>query len=316
LKDDEIEKRELTIENERAQKSKLYIFIAFFGLLAVVIYIGFRQKKKTNKLIRIQKKEVERSRKNMIDSITYAEKIQKSLLPKIDDIQTYFPSFKNLNLPKDIVSGDFYWFHHADGVSFLVLSDCTGHGVPGAFMSVIGASLLNEIIISKKETDFDAILTVLNGRLHYLLGQYDKDASEDGMELGIIKFDHIANKMEFAGAKQNLYLVKENGTEIIKGNRRPIGGWLRNSSRLADFISQTISLEGVKAIYLATDGFEDQLGGEHYQKLGRKEFIRLIAEMDAKPDMDILRTKLTNWRGAVAQLDDISVIGISMKSIE
>ncbi|NOQ72086.1 MAG: SpoIIE family protein phosphatase [Crocinitomix sp.] len=314
LKDEEIGKQELTIKNERAQKSKLYIFIAFLAFIAVAIYLGFRQKKKANKLIHSQKREVEEHQKKMIDSITYAQKIQKSLLPNIADIQTHFPSFKNLNLPKDIVSGDFYWFHHEAGISYLVLSDCTGHGVPGAFMSMIGVSLLNEIIVTKKETKLDRILTLLDDRIQVLLGQHDQDASEDGMELGIIKLDHRSNKMDFAGARQNLYLVREEGTEIIKGNIRPIGGWVRKRSRLADFTSQSISLDALKAIYLATDGLEDQLGGQHYKKFGRKQFVQLISEMETNPDMEILRKKLTNWRGNVEQLDDISVIGIRMES--
>ncbi|MFK7783880.1 MAG: tetratricopeptide repeat protein, partial [Crocinitomicaceae bacterium] len=298
IKDAVIEKQEIKLGKERNQKIGLILFSILLLLIAALIYRSSRQKRRINKVMSFQKKKVEAHRKKIVDSITYAEKIQKALLTSTSELKTVFPGAVNLNMPKDIVSGDFFWCHQEGDTSYLALSDCTGHGVPGAFMSIIGANLLKEVILKKKDSNLGEILFELDKELIETLSQYDEAATADGMDIGIIKVNHTTRNIEFAGANQNLFIINEQGTNIIKGELRSVGGWVRKRSRLPNFTVKSFSMEGLKGIYLATDGLEDQLGGPNNVKFGRDTFVSLISEMGNSPDMDVIRKAFDEWKGS------------------
>jgi len=305
-----IEKKEVQLDSERKQKYGLYGFSVLILVLAVILFRGFKRKKKDNKISQ-QKLEVEEQRKKILDSITYAENIQQSLLPSSAEIKNYLSGFSALYLPKDIVSGDFYWFYHDENRSYLALSDCTGHGVPGAFMTMMGSMLLKEIIADGKEKGLAEILEKLDLGVIQLLKQEDADASEDGMETALICFDHEQNKMTFAGANQNIYLVRDE-VEVVRGTVRSIGGWVRKRSRLPNFETKNIDLNGVTAFYLCTDGLEDQFGDSDGKLFTRERFIGLIQEMGGQPDMSVLEKEFHAWKGSHEQIDDICIVGIKV----
>ncbi len=313
LKDAEIAKRDLEIEGERKQKTGLYIFGVLMLVFVLFLIRSVRAKKRDNLIIKGQQEKVEEQKKKIVDSINYAENIQQSILPEAQEIVKHIPGFNLFYEPKDIVSGDFYWFHQSGSTSYLALSDCTGHGVPGAFMSLIGSTQLKDLIVDSQESDLAAVLEKLDDNIRLLLKQYDEESSEDGMELAIIKLDREKNTLEFAAANQNLFLLKED-IEIVKGTLRSIGGWVRKRSRLPKFEMHTIPLEGVQTVYMTTDGFEDQFGGPNKEKFGRKELQNIMIQQGKKPDMEVFRQALLAWKGDHEQIDDISIIGIQIDS--
>jgi serine phosphatase RsbU (regulator of sigma subunit) len=311
LKDAEIEKNKLDLIQQKTQKIGLIIFVFLMSIFTIYLTITIRNKQKTNQIITNQNIELETQRKKIHDSITYAENIQKSLLPDLNEIKKYIPGFSILFEPKDIVSGDFYWFHQEDNISYIALSDCTGHGIPGAFMSMIGSTQLKDIIIDSKESNLALILEQLDIGIRNLLKQHDQDASEDGMEIAIIKLDLTNNTLEFAGANQNLIIVKDD-IITLKGSLRSIGGWVKKRSRLREFTTHKIELENIKAVYLTTDGLEDQFGGPNQKKFNTERVLSLIEKMDSQPNMLTIKNELKTWQGHSIQIDDITVIGIKL----
>ncbi|MBN4077674.1 tetratricopeptide repeat protein, partial [bacterium AH-315-C20] len=310
IKDVMLDKKQAQLKSEQTQRYALYGGLGLVGCLAFVLLRGFQRKKKDNVVISLQKEEVELHRKNILDSINYAEKIQQSLLPADKEIKKFLPGFSSLYLPKDIVSGDFYWFTNLNGASYLALSDCTGHGVPGAFMSMMGSTLLRDIIIGSKIEDPAEILERLDDAVRELLGQDDEDASEDGMETALVKIDHKNNKIVFSGAGQHLYLIRDE-VEIVKADLRSIGGWVKHRSRLPEFTNKEFELKELKAFYLASDGLEDQFNENgQSEKFGRSRFVELISDNGHAVNLDDLESEFNRWKGNQDQIDDVCVIGV------
>ncbi|MBN4071025.1 tetratricopeptide repeat protein [Crocinitomix catalasitica] len=309
IKDVMLDKKQAQLKSEQTQRYALYWGLGLVGCLAFVLLRGFQRKKRDNVVISLQKEEVESHRKNILDSINYAEKIQRSLLPDDGDIRKFLPGFSSLYLPKDIVSGDFYWFTHLKDISYLVLSDCTGHGVPGAFMSMMGSTLLRDIIIGSGIENPAAILEHLDSSVRELLGQNDLDSSEDGMEMALVKIDHQNDKLTYAGAGQHLYLIRGE-VEIIKSDIRSIGGWVKHRSRLPEFTNKEFELNKIKAFYLSSDGLEDQFNEGRIQKFGRSRFVKLISSYHDKLNLNDLESEFNKWKGDQDQIDDVCVIAV------
>ncbi|MBN4071026.1 tetratricopeptide repeat protein [Crocinitomix catalasitica] len=312
IKDVMLEKKQAQLKSEQTQRYALYGGLGLVGCLAFVLLRGFQRKKKDNVVISLQKEEVELHRKNILDSINYAERIQQSILPMDKEIKKFLPGFSSLYLPKDIVSGDFYWFTNLNGSSYLALSDCTGHGVPGAFMSMMGSTLLRDIIIGSKIEDPAEILERLDDAVRELLGQDDEDASEDGMETALVKIDHQHNKIVFSGANQHLYLIRDE-VEIVKADLRSIGGWVKHRSRLPEFTNKEFDLNQVRTFYLSSDGLEDQFSGNgQSEKFGRSRFVELISDKGHAINLDDLESEFIEWKGDADQIDDVCVIRVKV----
>lgn len=305
----ELERKDAAIEAEQVQKYSLLGFSALIGVLAVVLFRSYRTKKQDNKVISEQKAEVDKHRKKMLTSINYAERIQKSVLPELKEIHKTLPKFSVLYLPKDIVSGDFYWYAQIDNSSYVVLSDCTGHGVPGGFMSMLGTSLLKDIIVGSKVDDPHEILEQLDGKLRDMLKQYNSAASDDGMETAVLKINHQEDELVYAGANQNLFVLRDH-IEIIGGSRRGIGGWIHRPDRIKPFVSKTIPTKGIKAVYMTSDGFEDQFGGESDTKFGRDRLLNLMCEQVHSENLNHFENALIDWKGEREQTDDICLVRV------
>ncbi|WP_027000423.1 trifunctional serine/threonine-protein kinase/ATP-binding protein/SpoIIE family protein phosphatase [Eisenibacter elegans] len=274
-----------------------------------------------------QKNEIEIKARDIKASINYAQNIQQAILPSKQELAQYLPESFVLFQPRDVVSGDFYWMKHVNGITFLAAVDCTGHGVPGAFMSLIGSSLLTEIVIQRRISSPGLILEELHKGIVQALHQ-EENKNRDGMDIALIAIDHHANTLTFAGAKNPL-LIAHNGEMLVyKADKSPIGGeWERNNKE-RKFVQTVFSLSGDPSLgeplvpqpsttfYIFSDGYQDQFGGPNGRKLTSKGFRELLQKIHQKPvieQKDSLVEHLEHWvqhsGKKESQLDDILIIG-------
>ena len=268
-------------------------------------------------------KQIKQQNDNFVSSVNYAQRIQSALLGGTNEIQNIFKDSFIFFVPKDIVSGDFYWYAEIDNRKIVIVADCTGHGVPGAFMSLLGMMLLNEIIIHRKITTPNQILEELQQEITDILKQ-KTTKNRDGMDISIAVVDEDIRVLEFAGARNPLVYIhkkRENGGEeanmtVIKGDAISIGG--RNKKVEANkYTNHVINLDDVEAFYLYSDGFQDQFGGENGVKFMSKHFRSLLYKTYSKESMSkqrrALKSNLGDWIGRnQKQIDDICIIGISI----
>ncbi len=284
-------------------------------------------------LLMEQKQEIEQYNLEVRQSIEYAKRIQTSTLPDISSLQATLSDHFVLFRPRDIVSGDFYWTSSAENKTVITVSDCTGHGVPGAFMSMLGMSLLKEIILKEYITHPGVILRRLRKEVISALGQKGISGEQrDGMDMALIAVDHNAGRLAYAGAFNPLYFIRgkklpapEDGEVIrfependtgyylyeIKGDKMPIGF----HTKMDRFSTHEIEIMKGDSIYLFTDGYADQFGGPEGKKFKYKPFKRLLlqnAHLSMKEQSRILGETLDRWMGDIQQVDDICVMGIKI----
>jgi ligand-binding sensor domain-containing protein/serine phosphatase RsbU (regulator of sigma subunit) len=248
------------------------------------------------------------------DSINYAERIQRAMMPVQEKIHQYLPQSFILFRPRDVVSGDFYWFNHKDGVDYIAAVDCTGHGVPGAFMSMVGSSLLNEIVLTKGINNPTEILMQLNVGVQNALKQRE-NKTRDGMDLAFCAIDYKNRKLAYAGANRSLWIFRhangESVMEEIKATKCAIGGFTDDTQI---YQRHEVDLNPGDTVYLHSDGYADQFGGPQGKKLMTKRFKDILAGIQ-KQNMPAQETSLAaeinNWMGGeYEQVDDILVIGV------
>ena len=266
-------------------------------------------KERTNEL-NIAYEEIKDQNRNIKASINYAKRIQEAMLPKLDNIKAGLPESFVLFRPRDIVSGDFYWYAQINEKIIFAAVDCTGHGVPGAFMSMIGNDILNQIVEVEQETDAKAILEKLHNGIRTVLRQ-EESQNRDGMDMALCVIDRQQKQLEFAGAKNPLIFIRNGELNEIKGSKLPIGGFQKEMVR--EFESHTITLTEPTAFYMFSDGYADQFGGEMGKKFMKKYFKRLLKEIHQKPLADqkrLLNNQIIEWMGSkYSQTDDILVVG-------
>lgn len=275
--------------------------------------------KKENRILeaRVAERTQELAQKNadITASIQYAKRIQYAILPELDFIYRHFPESFVFYRPKDIVSGDFYWFAEKDGKKIMVCADCTGHGVPGALMSVVGHNLLNQIILEKGITSPDEILNRLNTGVMTALkqGQHEED-SRDGMDIAICVFKEGSREMHFAGALRPLIMIRNGMLSKIDSDRFPIGGNL--TAGVNKYTLHKILLEPGDMLYMFSDGFADQFGGPKGKKFMVKHLLELLREIEPLPlpeQAARLEAAFDNWKDNFQQVDDVLVVGIRVQ---
>jgi ligand-binding sensor domain-containing protein/serine phosphatase RsbU (regulator of sigma subunit) len=258
------------------------------------------------------KGQLEIKNKNVTDSINYAQRIQESVLPSRESIAAAFERSFVYYKPRDIVSGDFYWFAETSESYLIAAVDCTGHGVPGAFMSLVGSTLLNEIVSNKKVTNPSSILSKLNTSIIKVLRQKaDYNSSHDGMDMAICSISKDKNRLSFGGALRPLYHVRDKVLTELKGNPYFIGGYYENLHKT--FENEELEITKGDTIYIFSDGYVDQFGGENMKKFSTKRFKALltqIAEKDIEEQYVLLDEAFNSWKGKEEQVDDVLVIGI------
>lgn len=249
--------------------------------------------------------------KEITDSINYAKRIQSAVMGPTKNIRKMLPESDILYIPKDIVSGDFYWFSEKNGIKIIAAGDCTGHGVPGAFMSLIGISLLNRIVNERGIVDPDVILNELRRNVITLLQQTGKsEETKDGMDIALAAIDTENGFLRFAGAYNSLYLISSKTGELIeyKGDRMPVGICERKPR---SFGSVDISLRENDLIYLFTDGLIDQFGGPLGKKMLSSRLKSLLLEVKrfrVEEQIEAVRNFFYTWKGAEEQIDDVLLV--------
>jgi serine phosphatase RsbU (regulator of sigma subunit) len=321
------------LEKEQTQNTALIV-----GLLLLLGSVGFiirayNKKKELARTIALQKEVVEQKNKEITDSINYASKIQQAILTSKDYLDSVLDQYFIFYKPKDIVSGDFYWAHQTENNKLIVaVVDCTGHGVPGAFMSMIGNSLLNKIIIENKNEQADDILNRLRLGVIKALSQSGKEHEQrDGMDISLFVWDKTNNTIEYAGANNPLWIVTKTPNENhisadkknlyphndltlieLKPNKFPIGIYIGD---VKPFDSIKYQLTKGDMVYMATDGFADQFGGEKNKKYKYKTLKKFILSINTS-SMDGQREKLEaefeDWMGDNEQLDDVCNFGFKI----
>ncbi|MES2285198.1 MAG: tetratricopeptide repeat protein [Bacteroidota bacterium] len=315
-------------ESEKNFKIYLLIFSLFIGSFAFVLFRGNVQKRKANIALSFAYEEIELKNKDISDSINYSKRIQDASLAPKELKYKLFPDAFVLFKPKDIVSGDFYWFAEKNGKKLIASCDCTGHGVPGALMSMIGNNILNQIVNEKGITSPDEILNHLHKEVRKALKQEEHDATRDGMDIALISFNS-ETEIEYAGAQRPLWILKklENGEKRteptmnytssefelseIKPDKFSIGGHQSEIER--KFTKHKILLSKGDCIYIFSDGFVDQFGGKEGKKFMSKRFKDLLlanySTRMLEQENTLIKTFET-WKGSREQVDDLLVIGI------
>ena len=266
------------------------------------------RKKAEQKLIE-KHKELEQQNKDMLDSIQYASRIQEAILPDIEKIKNAFSDAFVLYQPKDVVSGDYYFFYQRGSKSFVAAVDCTGHGVPGALMSIIANGILKEVIIKKGITEPSEILYALDEELFAALNKKGEITS-DGMDVALAVFDSENNSVRYSGAFRPMILLRDNELIEFEANRYPIG-FYADVEKI--FVSKEIEFKKEDTFYFFTDGYCDQFGGELKKKFNRTRFKELLISlqgMEMEEQHSFLQYALLNWRQAEPQLDDVCIIGV------
>lgn len=268
-------------------------------------------KERTVELIK-EKEVVEHQHAEIKESINYAKRIQASILPPMQKVKESMNDSFVYYEPKDIVSGDFYWFEKSQSKSLFAVVDCTGHGVPGAFMSIIGYTQLNEIVSDQKITDPGVILRELDKRVRTALNQKkgNEENSKDGMEMGIITMNLEQGRIEYAGAMRPLYYVRDSELHVVKGDKFAIGGL---SPHKKTFTTHKINIKEGDCYYLFSDGYPDQFGGPNGKKFMSKNvglMLQKIAHLPMSEQGAIVKSTIAAWMGPEEQIDDILIAGI------
>ncbi|MBX7182109.1 MAG: SpoIIE family protein phosphatase [Bacteroidia bacterium] len=304
---------------QQGEIKDLYLIIAisaflFLATLTLLIFFILRNNAKKNKLLEVQYKEISKQKKEITDSINYARKIQTALLPKESQVKQLMPKSFVYYKPKDIVSGDFYWIEKVSNNEILLAAvDCTGHGVPGAFMSVIGINLLNSALTEHNITHPSQILNFMNeGIKNALQKSQSIDNLKDGMDLALCKINFDTGRIQFAGANNPMVIIQDSKIALVKGDKLPIGGEFNQGKQ---YSNHEFTCKSGDRIYLFTDGFGDQFGGSEGKKFKKQRLLNLIESfqhLDLDQQIEKLDTEFNAWKGDQEQVDDVLVIGFQL----
>lgn len=311
---------------ERLKNKSLQIYYALAGILLLsgllfFIFRGLRQKQRANRLLEeknkiIEEKSliVEEQHKDITDSIKYAERIQKAILPPDKLWQNILPQSFVFYQPKDILSGDFYWIGDTPDHTFIAAADCTGHGVPGALMSIVNYNLLNKAILEQGLIDAGEILDGVNKWLTESLHQSFQEATvRDGMDVSLCVIDKKTHRLNFAGAFNSIYIVKESEVKEMIPDKQPVGAFIEDN--IKPFTSHYYQLCKEDVVYMFTDGYADQFGGDKGKKFKYKKLQHTLTTINQKPfhEQKAIVSKLINdWKGGLEQVDDMLLLGFKI----
>ncbi|MBL7884570.1 MAG: tetratricopeptide repeat protein [Bacteroidia bacterium] len=265
-----------------------------------------------NKLIELQNYELSLKNKEITDSIKYAKRLQLAILPPDTQVKRLLPNSFVLYKPKDIVSGDFYWVEQWGTKTLVAAADCTGHGVPGAFMSIVGNNLLQQAVNIYGLSNPNLILNDLNKNISKILHQSEEASSvKDGMDIALLAIDYTNLKLQYSGAYNPLWIIRDNSLIEITGDKHPVGAFVGEELKL--FRNNDFDLKLGDTLYIFTDGYADQFGGEKGKKFKYKSLKDLLLSSQDK-SMDeqkiILELQFNRWKGNLEQIDDVCIIGI------
>jgi tetratricopeptide (TPR) repeat protein len=304
--------KNLQIKRQRIFMGSLSIVIALILVALFLLYRQIVQKKRANAVLTDKNRVISKQQRLITDNMKSASVIQKAAMPPDNFISNELNDFFVLNMPKDIVSGDFYWMDKREDRIFLAVADCTGHGVQGAVVSMLGIALLNEIVNKSYSKKPGEILDQLSIKIKDSLHQSgDIEEIREGMDIVLLKIDRKSNKIEFAGANNPVYIVRDSKIIEQKGDRNPIGYYSKGTL----FETRNLEIKRGDSLYMFSDGYVDQLGGENLKKFLPRRFRTLLVDINNKPmneRKEILMRKFSEWKGDYQQVDDIMILGIRM----
>ncbi|MEO6426860.1 MAG: tetratricopeptide repeat protein [Bacteroidia bacterium] len=310
----------IQLKHEKTQRFALYGGLALVILFAIFMVSRFRISQKQKKTIELQKKEVEHQKelvdekqKEVMDSIHYAQRIQKALLASDNLLKQNLPEYFVIYKPKDIVSGDFYWATKNHNKFYMVTADSTGHGVPGAFMSLLNISFLNEAITEKGLRKPNEILDHARLRLIEALKlDGSEEGGKDGMDCVLIAYDLYNKKLDYASANSSFFIIRNGTLMLLSGNKMPVG---KSPKDTEPFNLKNIELQKGDIIYTMTDGLHDQFGGPKGKKFKSKQLQELIlanCHLPLTEQKKAIENAFENWKGKLEQLDDVCLIGVKI----
>ena len=316
LKNAQIETQKAKLHEESIKRYSLSGGLVLLAILALISYRNFKRKKRDHHFIEIQNEILEEKNKEVMDSITYAKRIQSAILPSEQFMNEHLPHSFVLYRPKDIVAGDFYWVETLENKIIFAAADCTGHGVPGAMVSVVCFNVLNKAVRVEGLCEPAAILD----RARELIMETFRSSEfsiNDGMDIALCCIekskDSTQMKLEFAGANNPLWVIREIDGEMtlveIKGDKQPVGNFFKTKP----FVNHQLTINNKDAIYIFSDGFADQFGGERGKKYKAVRFKQKLLEVCKLPfekQKAVLEKEFNEWKGAHEQLDDICVLGL------
>jgi serine phosphatase RsbU (regulator of sigma subunit) len=309
---------ERIVSADNNQKLLLILASVIMGLVTVgffsmFYYKRFNQVKRQRNIISKQKERSDEQHKSIKDSIVYARRIQRALLTSDEYIKAHLNlEFFIFYQPKDIVSGDFYWAVEHNRKFYMIAADCTGHGVPGAFMSLLNISFLNELIVEKNISSPAKILNEQRKQIIKALNPNGTENSQDGMDCVLCEYDLDSLTLNFAAANNSLWIIRDNKILEFKGDKMPVG---KHLERNEDFTEQTITLEHGDVIYSFTDGVADQFGGEEGKKFKYKQLSDLLLSIHHLPmeeQKEKIQQTINAWKGNKEQTDDMLIVGVKI----
>jgi serine phosphatase RsbU (regulator of sigma subunit) len=318
-RDKELIEKDLIISEQDASRKAIIITATIIGIAVLtiicLIVLFLVRNRKQNKLLNMQNKEIDEQRQKIISSINYAKKIQSSMLIPEEGIRRHFPDSFVYFKPKDIVSGDFYWFTELGDKIMLSTIDCTGHGVPGAFMSLIANSKLNKVVKEKGIHDPAKILSEVHREIVESLNQNGAEMAQDGMDMSLCLIDKKQRRILYAGAQNSIFLINGESLEEIKADTISIGGTAFEGKRKLDgqaFSTKELHYDLGTYLFMFTDGYLDQFGGEENKKFNKGRFRKLMLEVTQKGITHAkshIEQKFEDWRKNNPQIDDVLIIG-------
>lgn len=315
-KENQLLRKDQVINESRLRQQRFAIYTFVFVILAVIVFIVMlirqnNQKKKANLELAKKNSLITEQKKEITDSIQYASRIQNAILPPPELIDKLIPEHFIIYRPRDIVSGDYYWITEKGPKIYIMAADCTGHGVPGAFMSMLGVAFLNEIVSKHIEIPANQLLNELRKQVISSLHQTGREGeNQDGMDVALYIIDRDEMNLEYSGANNSLFIFRQEEFIELKADKMPIG-----IHRLADtsFTNYKIDIRKDDMIYAFSDGYPDQFGGPSGKKLMIKNFKKTLQDIHFKPLSEqkaVLEKTLDDWMNGTHQIDDILVMGV------
>ena len=304
---------------ELKNKKNKYLIIALLGvafvvmIVAVLLFKQNKQKQVTNIQLKEQNHIIAEKKQEIDNSIQYAKGIQQAILPDIKDLKDQFQESFVYYKPKDVVSGDFYWFTKVNDDFYCIAADCTGHGVPGALMSIIAIDKIVQAVFEKKISNPSLILSFLNLQIKKVLKQHSDESKQmDGMDIALLKFNQTFSEVEFAGANRPLIIIRDKQAIEYKADKTAIAGFTADHQ---EFTSTKIHLQKNDSLFIFTDGYADQFGGDAGKKFmskNLKDLLISIAELSANEQKQKIESAFNLWKKSYEQVDDVLVIGVKI----
>jgi serine phosphatase RsbU (regulator of sigma subunit) len=296
---------------KQAHRNTFFLITGLIILVAIIAIKLLLLNRKTNKVLKEQNGIIEEKNKSITDSINYAKRLQTAILPPKDCVNNILSDYFILYQPKDIVSGDFYWISHHENKIIVAAVDCTGHGVPGALLSIVGHNAINQSVNELGLTQPSKILESMNGIIKKILHQDKNSNIRDGMDMALCTFDKTSEILEYAGANNPMYIVSDGKLTIIKASKLTVGSM--QEQVIDPPINHSIQLKKGDCYFIFSDGYVDQFGGENNKKFKSsrlQELLLSVNSLSMEEQESAIHKAFKDWQGTNEQVDDVLVIGV------